>query len=229
MSKIRTYKKDDWEIQIKFDEETNLLLYRRVKGKVKSYVDEVSESPYYAEITSSLISTINRIQIKSIWNSTTTTKRSYKNLVNFLDSIIKNSKTFQNENFHVRVWENRNAVGIETIWIKEDFYYNSENGDKNNFNIVINSNEVTSIYSDGSVVTFGMEFSKDASWTNEIDYTFKELCEALEEIEEKTCTKKEEVLKKLILDKIKILEIIEDYSSIEVLYSILQEHEDVLK
>jgi hypothetical protein len=229
MNKIRTYKKDGWEIQIKFDEDTNLLLYRRLKGKIKSYIDEVSESPYYAEMTSSLISTINRIQIESIWNSTTTTKRSYKNLVNFLDSIIQNEKVFHNENFHIRVWENLNAVGIETIWIKEDFYYNSENDNKNNFSIVINSNEVTSIYSDDCIFAFGMEFSKDAIWTNEIDYTFKELCEALEEIEEKTCTKKEEVLKKLILDKIKILEIIEDYSSIEVLYSILQEYENSLK
>lgn len=50
----------------------------------------------------------------------------------FLQKLQKEQREFKNKDFHVKVWQDSEKIGIETVWIREGYEYDSMGG--NNLN-----------------------------------------------------------------------------------------------
>jgi G:T-mismatch repair DNA endonuclease (very short patch repair protein) len=179
MSRLKHYKGEDWEIKIKYDEDMGMVLWN----------DRCGEIPYYLPYSEAdqLISKMNQDRKNALIYSQYVFNHLTKHLDNLTKPKIITERTFDNPNFKIKIWETEDKVGAETIWIKEGFKWNTNINDLEFArDISIDKEETTELFVENIYPYFGMSGTKSDIHKSEINYTFTDLCKALERAEQQT-------------------------------------------
>lgn len=171
MSKLKHYEGDGWEVKVKYDEEMVCTVWKDRKGVIPP-------SKYY-NIVDSINDNCQGIYFDYML--------SFNHLIEHLDNLtapkIINEREFENDNFHIKVWETEDKIGAETVRIREGFEYGG------GFNLIINDKYKTDFFVSPDVSlypNFGTFVNSAEIYKTKIKYTFTDLCKALERAEQET-------------------------------------------
>ena len=101
--------------------------------------------------------------------------RTYEKLIKHLEKICneKEEREFKCDDFHIKLWQTKDKIGGETVFVKEGFSYG-----KYCLNIEITNS--TELYKE-FLPCFGMEGTTDSILKPDSKYTFSDIAEALQE------------------------------------------------
>lgn len=181
MSKLKHYKGDGWEVKVKYDEETEQLLW--TDNKKICIVNMFKFCQYLT------VNEIIKIMKDAPVGSVHCSKKDYNWFTEHLDNLtapkIINEHTFDNDNFKIRIWETEDKIGGETLWVREGFEYDNQ---KKEFHITIGNINKSALFGDLSKLRhFRVREEGEIKYFKyELKYTYTDLYKALVRAEQET-------------------------------------------